>query len=188
MWPIGKFPVHTRRDAGRNRARNEHHHRISSVALSRSGSAHSAGWSAGVADATARPAVRSLSQHADAKGGRRPAATCTGRKTLKAWRTPGRRSTPCAALSTQYIDGKTWIMGDDFTMADCAAAPALFYTDKVMPLAENTQECSRLSRSADAAAFLRPRAGVKRSPISSSSRRRSGRLRGSPLFFFFFFF
>ncbi len=31
---------------------------------------------------------------------------------------------------------KTWSMGDGFTMADCAAAPALFYADKVMPLAE----------------------------------------------------
>lgn len=31
---------------------------------------------------------------------------------------------------------KTWSMGDDFTMADCAAAPALFYADKVMPLAD----------------------------------------------------
>lgn len=41
------------------------------------------------------------------------------------------------SLVDKYIDGKTWIMGDDFTMADCAAAPALFYTDKVMPLAEN---------------------------------------------------
>lgn len=26
-------------------------------------------------------------------------------------------------------------MGSDFTMADCAAAPALFYADKVMPFA-----------------------------------------------------
>lgn len=44
--------------------------------------------------------------------------------------------TTCSLVDT-YINGKTWIMGDDFTMADCAAAPALFYTDKVMPLAEN---------------------------------------------------
>jgi glutathione S-transferase len=34
----------------------------------------------------------------------------------------------------QAIAGKAWIMGDDFTMADCAAAPALFYVNKVMPL------------------------------------------------------
>ena len=31
---------------------------------------------------------------------------------------------------------KTWAVGDTFTMADCAAAPALFYADKVTPFAE----------------------------------------------------
>jgi glutathione S-transferase len=30
--------------------------------------------------------------------------------------------------------GKTWAIGEAFTMADCAAAPALFYADKMMPL------------------------------------------------------
>lgn len=30
--------------------------------------------------------------------------------------------------------GANWAMGEDFTMADCAAAPALFYAGKVMPL------------------------------------------------------
>ena len=30
---------------------------------------------------------------------------------------------------------KTWANGESFTMADCAAAPALFYADKVMPFA-----------------------------------------------------
>jgi glutathione S-transferase len=29
-----------------------------------------------------------------------------------------------------------WAMGDDFTMADCAAAPALFYANVVMPFHE----------------------------------------------------
>jgi glutathione S-transferase len=33
------------------------------------------------------------------------------------------------------IAGKTWYAGDAFTMADCAAAPALFYADKVLPFA-----------------------------------------------------
>jgi glutathione S-transferase len=28
---------------------------------------------------------------------------------------------------------RTWAMGDDFTLADCAAAPALFYADTVVP-------------------------------------------------------
>ena len=30
--------------------------------------------------------------------------------------------------------GKTWAVGDAFTMADCAAAPALYYANEVMPL------------------------------------------------------
>ncbi len=38
--------------------------------------------------------------------------------------------------SLGMVDGdmknKTWAMGDDFTMADCAAAPALFYADMTM--------------------------------------------------------
>lgn len=34
------------------------------------------------------------------------------------------------------IAGKTWAMGDAFTMADCAAAPALFYANLVLPFGE----------------------------------------------------
>jgi glutathione S-transferase len=30
---------------------------------------------------------------------------------------------------------RTWAMGEDFTMADCAAAPALFYADQLMSFA-----------------------------------------------------
>ena len=36
----------------------------------------------------------------------------------------------------QALVGKIWAMGDGFSMADCAAAPALFYADKVVPLGE----------------------------------------------------
>ena len=39
------------------------------------------------------------------------------------------------AHADKEMAGKTWAMGNDFTMADCAAAPALFYADKVMPFA-----------------------------------------------------
>jgi len=39
-----------------------------------------------------------------------------------------------AMLERAMVD-KTWAMGETFTMADCAAAPALFYADKVAPLA-----------------------------------------------------
>jgi glutathione S-transferase len=34
----------------------------------------------------------------------------------------------------QAMATKTWATGETFTMADCAAAPALFYADKVAPL------------------------------------------------------
>jgi glutathione S-transferase len=40
-------------------------------------------------------------------------------------------------LVEQDMTNKTWAMGDDFSMADCAAAPALFYADKIFPLAAN---------------------------------------------------
>jgi glutathione S-transferase len=45
-----------------------------------------------------------------------------------------------AQLQTAYdmiekdMASRTWAIGDAFTMADCAAAPALFYADKVVPL------------------------------------------------------
>ncbi len=32
---------------------------------------------------------------------------------------------------------KTWAMGDAFTMADCAASPALFYADQVIPFGDS---------------------------------------------------
>jgi len=43
-------------------------------------------------------------------------------------------NTTCDILERE-IAGKTWLTGDAFTMADCAAAPALFYGDMVVPLA-----------------------------------------------------
>lgn len=39
-------------------------------------------------------------------------------------------------LIEQDIAGKTWAMGDAFSMADCAAAPALFYADMMQPFRE----------------------------------------------------
>ena len=40
--------------------------------------------------------------------------------------------TSYAMIETQMAAG-TWAMGDDFSLADCAAAPALFYANKVEP-------------------------------------------------------
>jgi glutathione S-transferase len=40
------------------------------------------------------------------------------------------------AMIEAQMAGKTWAMGDAFTMADCAAAPALFYANLVLPFGE----------------------------------------------------
>jgi glutathione S-transferase len=34
------------------------------------------------------------------------------------------------------MESKAWAVGDDFTLADCSAAPALFYANTVVPLAD----------------------------------------------------
>jgi glutathione S-transferase len=36
----------------------------------------------------------------------------------------------------EAMESRTWAAGDAFTMADCAAAPALFYANKVAPFGE----------------------------------------------------
>ena len=38
------------------------------------------------------------------------------------------------AMLEDRIGARQWAAGDDFTLADCAAAPALFYADKVEPM------------------------------------------------------
>jgi glutathione S-transferase len=44
----------------------------------------------------------------------------------------GQLRAACAWLERE-LEGRTWAMGEAFTLADCAAAPALFYADKVEP-------------------------------------------------------
>ncbi|TCS16024.1 glutathione S-transferase family protein [Caulobacter sp. BK020] len=39
-------------------------------------------------------------------------------------------------LLEDQLAGRTWAAGEAFSLADCAAAPALFYADKVAPLGE----------------------------------------------------
>ncbi|MEO6577139.1 MAG: glutathione S-transferase family protein, partial [Polyangiaceae bacterium] len=38
------------------------------------------------------------------------------------------------AMIDDDMKEKTWAMGDAFSMADCAAAPALYYANKLVPL------------------------------------------------------
>ena len=43
----------------------------------------------------------------------------------------------------QDMRTKTWAMGDEFSMADCAAAPPLFYANMVMPFGDTHKNVAR---------------------------------------------
>jgi glutathione S-transferase len=42
----------------------------------------------------------------------------------------------CYGMIDKEVAAKTWAMGEAFTLADCAAAPALFYANMVLPFGE----------------------------------------------------
>ena len=44
------------------------------------------------------------------------------------------------------MESRSWAMGDDFTMADCAAAPALFYAAMAVPFGEHRSVAAYLER------------------------------------------
>jgi glutathione S-transferase len=45
-------------------------------------------------------------------------------------------------VAESMMQSKTWAMGDGFTLADCAAAPALFYANTVMPFSRTDKNLS----------------------------------------------
>jgi len=60
-----------------------------------------------------------------------------------------------AADSELERTGREWIAGDAFTMADCAAAPALFYANIVVPLAPHRQLAAYYKRLLERPSFAR---------------------------------
>jgi glutathione S-transferase len=46
------------------------------------------------------------------------------------------RIASCYGMIDKEVAARTWAMGDAFTLADCAAAPALFYGNKVLPFGD----------------------------------------------------
>jgi glutathione S-transferase len=40
------------------------------------------------------------------------------------------------------MQGRTWAVGDDFSMADCSACPALYYVNLVQPFGETHRHAS----------------------------------------------
>jgi glutathione S-transferase len=56
----------------------------------------------------------------------------------------------------QDMANKTWVMGDSFGMADCAAAPSLFYANMLMPFGATRRNAARyLGRLLERPSFAR---------------------------------
>jgi glutathione S-transferase len=56
----------------------------------------------------------------------------------------------------QEMASKTWAMGDVFSMADCAAAPSLFYANKVSPIGDTHRNAANyLGRLMERSSFAR---------------------------------
>jgi len=60
------------------------------------------------------------------------------------------------AMLEKELGATTWASGDSFTLADCAAAPALYYADRVAPLgAEHGNVSAYLQRLKERPSFAR---------------------------------
>lgn len=74
-------------------------------------------------------------------------------------------------LTTAYgmiddrMSARTWAVGPSFTLADCAAAPALFYAAKVQPFGQHTNVAAYLDRLQERKSYARVL--VEAAPYSS---------------------
>ncbi|CCM75892.1 glutathione S-transferase family protein [Rhizobium mesoamericanum] len=59
------------------------------------------------------------------------------------------------AMIERQLGGHAWITGDGFTMADCAAAPALFYAETLVPFADQPKLQSYYDRLLSRPSFAR---------------------------------
>lgn len=67
-----------------------------------------------------------------------------------------RMATALQVVEKDMSGDKTWAMGDHFTMADCAAAPALFYANMLRPFGSELAHTARyLGRLKERAAYAR---------------------------------
>ena len=133
LWPIGKFPV--LRDDARGETVPESSVIIEYLDRHYPGrhALHSAGRRA--AHARCGCATASSISTSICRCRRSWATGCglpTGRIRM-ASRKRARRSRPRSDMIEQGMLQQPWAIGDAFTLADCAAAPSLFYADKVMP-------------------------------------------------------
>ncbi|OWK23823.1 hypothetical protein AJ87_30510 [Rhizobium yanglingense] len=55
----------------------------------------------------------------------------------------------------QQLGSNQWITGDSFTMADCAAAPALFYAETLVPSATTSRSSAPITNACSSGRPLR---------------------------------
>jgi glutathione S-transferase len=132
LWGVGKFPV--LRDEARNETVPE-----SSIIIEyldrhipRPHPLHSRRSRPRLADPAARPLLRSLCASADAEDHVRPDAACGQKGPQGVEEARAQLRTSYAMIEQQMASGG-WAMGEDFSLADCAAAPPLFYGSMVVP-------------------------------------------------------
>lgn len=133
MWPIGKFPV--LRDEARDRVVPE-----SSVIIEYLARHYPGGATLVPAGADGARVVRAKDRFFDLNVQVPMQQIVADRLVPEAERRPNLVAQHRAMLETAYglIDRdmaeRTWAVGERFTMADCAAAPALSYADRVAPI------------------------------------------------------
>jgi glutathione S-transferase len=131
LWPLGRFPVLV--DDGRTIVE-------SSIIIEHLGLHHPSRIRLLPSDPDAALEVRFMDRFFD-----QYVMTPMQTPVSEALRTEGARTELAMAeagraLDTAYawlehkLSGRTWAAGESFTMADCAAAPSLFYADWVHPI------------------------------------------------------
>jgi glutathione S-transferase len=135
LWPIGKFPV--LRDEARDRTIPE-----SSIIIEYLGRYYPGSTQLIPADAELAWQTRLRDRFYDLYV-HEPMQKIVGDRLRPAEKrdSPGveearTRLQASYAMIDQETAKKTWAMGDDFTMADCAAYPSLFYANLVMPFGD----------------------------------------------------
>ena len=136
VWPMGKFPVLRDEAAGRTIPE-------SSIIIEYLAQHHPGRAQLVPADADLAREVRLRDRFHDLYV-QEPMQKIVGDRLRPAdQKDPYGVAQAAAQLATSYgiIDremaARTWATGSSFTMADCAAAPALFYADKVVPFGDD---------------------------------------------------
>lgn len=142
LWPIGKFPV--LQDAARGRTVPESTIIIEYLEQYHPGKERLIPDDPGQARETRlldrffdlyvhEPMQKIVGDRLRPEGAKDPHGVDHARKTMRT----------ALGMLEKDMASRTWATGETFGLADCAAAPALFYADKVMPIAADYPNVKR---------------------------------------------